>query len=76
MVFMGERRGARWVLVWITEENRLLGRPRRRGSLILIGILIIGEDVERNNVAQDENKWCAIVNNVMNFGSYEMHGIS
>jgi hypothetical protein len=63
---MGERKDARRVLVGITKEKKLFGRPRRRGRIILIRILTVWENVDRMNVAQDKNKWRAVVNTVMN----------
>jgi hypothetical protein len=66
---MGERRGAYRALVGKTEGTRPLGRPRRRwvdniknGSSERLG----GGDVDWIDLAQDRDKWQALVYKVMN----------
>jgi hypothetical protein len=64
---MGERRGAYRVLVGKREGKRSLGIPRSRcKDNIKMDHQEIGWDnVDRNDLAQDRNKWRALVNTVM-----------
>jgi hypothetical protein len=70
MACMGEVRGACNILVGRPEGRRPLGRPRRRcrwEDNIKIDLREIGfGDVDWINLAQDRDRWRAIVNTVMN----------
>jgi hypothetical protein len=67
---MGEKRNSYWLLVGKPEGRRPLGRPRRRRldnvrmDLIEIGL----GDVDRIGLAQDRDRWRALVNSVLNLG--------
>jgi len=65
---MGESRGVCRVLVWKPEGNRPLGRPRHRLEdnikMDLQEMEFEGKDWI--DVAQDRDKWQALVNVVMN----------
>jgi hypothetical protein len=63
---MGERRG---VLVGKPEDRRPLGRPRRRREdNIKMDLREVGwRDIDWINLAQDRNRWWAVVYTVMNF---------
>jgi hypothetical protein len=65
---MGEKRNAYRLLVGNPEEKRPLGRPRRRwADNIKIDLLEIGwSGVDLIGLAQDRDKWRALVNAVMN----------
>ena len=68
MVHMGERRGVYRVLVGKPEGKRPLGRPRRRWD---DNIKMDFQEVECGNVdcielAQDRDRWRALVNAVLN----------
>ena len=70
MARMEERRGVHKVLVGKPERNRPLGRPRRRWE---DNIKIDLEEVGRGcgdwmELAQDRDRWRALVSTVMNFG--------
>jgi hypothetical protein len=66
---MGEKRNAYRLLVGKAEGKRPLGRPRRNWvDNIKIDLLEISWDgVDRIGLAQDRDKWRALVNAVMNF---------
>jgi hypothetical protein len=66
---MGEWRGMYRVLVGEPEGKRPLGRPRRRWEdNIKRGLQEVGcEVVDWIELAQDRNKWRALVNTVMDF---------
>jgi hypothetical protein len=65
---MGEVRGAYNILVGRSEGRRLLGRPRRRWeNNIKMDLKEIGfGDVDWIHLAQDRERWRAVVNTVMN----------
>jgi hypothetical protein len=65
---MGERRNAYRLLVGKPEGSRSLGRPRRRWlDNIRIGIGEVGwSDVDWIDLAQDRERWRALVNSVLN----------
>jgi hypothetical protein len=65
---MGEKRNAYRILVGKPEGKRQLGRLRRRWvNNIKIDLREIGwGDMDWLNLAQDRNKWKAVVNKVMN----------
>jgi hypothetical protein len=65
---MGEVRGAYNILVGRPEGRRPLGRPRRRWEEnIKMDLKEIGfGDVDWINLAQDRDRWRALVNTVMN----------
>jgi hypothetical protein len=65
---MGERRGAYRVLVGKSEGRRPLGRPRHTGEdNIKMDLGEVGwGDIDRIDMAQDRDRWRAIVNTVMN----------
>jgi hypothetical protein len=64
---MGERRGAYRALVGKPEGRRPLGRPRRRWEdNIKMDLLEVGwGSMEWINLAQDRDRWRALVNAVM-----------
>jgi hypothetical protein len=73
---MGEKRNAYRLLVGKPEGMRPLGRPRRRwvdnikmdlGEIEWVGVDWIG-------LAQDRDKWRALVNSVMNLRFHKMLG--
>jgi hypothetical protein len=60
---MGEKRNACGLLVGKPEGKRPLGRPRRRwADLGEVG----WSDVDWIGLAQDRNRWRALVNSVLN----------
>jgi hypothetical protein len=65
---MGEKRNAYRLLVGKPEGKRPLGRPRRKWvDNIKIDLLEIGwSGVDWIGLAQDRDKWRALVNAVMN----------
>ena len=78
MARMGEGRGVHRFLVGKPEGKRLLGRPRRRWEdniktdLQKVGG-VCGDWME---LAQDRDRWRALVSTVMNFRVPKMRGIS
>jgi hypothetical protein len=65
---MGEERKVYKVLVGKPEGRRPLGRPRRRWEDgVRMGLREIGlEDVDWIRLAQDRDRWQAVVSAVMN----------
>jgi hypothetical protein len=65
---MGEKRNAYRILVENPEGNRPLGRPRRRWvNNIKMDLREIGwGDMDWTDLAQDRDKWRALVNMLMN----------
>jgi hypothetical protein len=76
---MGDRRGALRVLVGRPEGKRPLGRPRRRWEDNIKTVLqIVGwKGKDWIDLAQDSDRWRALVNAVMNLRvSYNAGNIS
>jgi hypothetical protein len=65
---MGEKRNKYRLLVGKPEGKRQLGRPRRRwADNIRMDLIEVGwGDVDRIGLAQDRNRWRALVNSVLN----------
>jgi hypothetical protein len=65
---MGAKRNAYKLLVGKPERKRLLGRPRRRWvDNIRMDVGEVGwGDVDWIGLAQDRNRWTALVNSVLN----------
>jgi hypothetical protein len=64
---MGEKRNACRLLVGKPEGKRPLGRPRRRWVDIRMDLGEVGwGDVDWIGLAQDRNRWRALVNSVLN----------
>jgi hypothetical protein len=65
---MGEGRGAYRILVGRPEGRKPLGRPRRRWEdNIKMDIQEWDGDMDWIDLAQDRDRWRAVVNAVMNF---------
>ena len=67
MARMGEGRGVHRVLVGKPEGKRPLGRPRRRWEdNITMDLWEVGGGGDWMELAQDRDRWRALVNTVMN----------
>jgi len=65
---MGEGRGVHRVLVGKPEGKRPMGRPRRRWeNNIKVDLREVRGDGDWMELAQDRDRWRALVNMVMNF---------
>ena len=68
VALMGEGRGVHRVLVGKPEGKRTLGRPRHRWEdNIKMGLWEVGGGGDWMELAQDGDRWQALVNMVMNF---------
>ena len=68
MVRMGEGRGVHRVLVGKPDGKRPLGRPRHRWEdNIKMYLQEVGGGGDWMELAQDRDRWWALVNTVMNF---------
>ena len=78
MARMGEGRGVHRVLVGRPEGKRPLGWPRRRwGDNIKMVLEEVGGGCEDSmELAQDRDRWRALVSTVMNLRVPKMQGIS
>jgi hypothetical protein len=68
VAYVGEKRNACRVLVGKLQRKRPLGRPSSIwDDNIKIDVQEVGwEDVEWSSLAQDRDKWQAVLNTVMN----------
>jgi len=75
---MGEGRGVHRVLVGKPEEKRPMGRHRRRWEdNIKMDLQEVGGDCEDwMELAEDRDRWWALVSTVMNLRVPKMRGIS
>jgi len=75
---MGERRGVHRVLVGKPEGKRPLGRPRRRleDNIKMDLQEVRGGCEDWMELAQDRDRWRALVSTVMNLRVPKMRGIS
>jgi len=75
---MGDRRGVYRVLVGKSDGKRPLGRPRRRWEdNIKMDLQGVGcGDMDWMELAQDRDRWRALVSTAMNLRVPKMRGIS
>jgi len=75
---MGQGRGVYRILVGKPEEKRPLGRPRRRREdNIKMNLQEVGGGCgDWMELAQDRNRWRALVTTVMNLRVPKMQGVS
>jgi len=74
---MGEGRGVYRVLVGKPEGKSSLGRPRRRWEDIKMDLQEVGGGSgDWMELAQDRDRWRALVSTVMNLRVPKMRGIS
>jgi hypothetical protein len=75
---MGDRSGVHGVLVGKPEGKRPVGRHRRRWDVnIKVGVQEVGWScVDSIDLAQDRNRWRALVNAIINLLIRNMRGIS
>jgi hypothetical protein len=68
VAWMGEKRNTYRLLVGKPEGKRTLGRPRRRwvGNIRMDLAEVGWGDVDWIGLAQDRNRWRALVNSVLN----------
>ena len=77
MARMGEGRGVYRVLVGKPEGKSSLGRPRRRWEDIKMDLQEVGGGSgDWMELAQDRDRWRALVSTVMNLRVPKMRGIS
>ena len=78
MARMRQGRGVHRVLVGKPEGKRPLGRPRRRREdNIKMDLQVVGGGCgDWMELAQDRDRWRALVSTVMNLGVPKMRGIS
>ena len=77
MARMGEGRGVHRVLVGKPEGKRPLGRPRRRWEdNIKLDQKVGGGCGDWRDLAQDRDRWWALVGTVRNLRVPKMRGIS
>ena len=78
IIIIGEERGVHRVLVWKPEGKRPLGRPRRRWEdNIKMDLQKAGGGCgDWMELAQDRDRWRALVSTVMNLRVPKMRGIS
>ena len=74
----GEGRGVHWVLIGKPEGKRPLGRPRRRWEdYIKVDLQEVGgSSGDGMELAQDRDRWLALVGTVRNLRVPKMRGIS
>jgi hypothetical protein len=64
---MGDRKGVYRILVGRPEGNRPLGRPRRKWEYIKMDLQEVGwRGMDWIDMAQDRDRWRALVSAVMN----------
>jgi hypothetical protein len=74
---MGVGRGAYRILVGRPERRRLLGRPRRRcEDNIKMDLQEVGWGMDCILLAEDRDRWRAVVNVAMTLRVPKMRGIS